>query len=317
MKIAFIGTPYFAATFLQKLSSSASEIGLEIAVVLTQPDQPQGRKKVLTPSLVKVMAQSLDIPVITRLSDLTNYPVDLALLFAYGELIPQRILDFPQYGFWNIHPSLLPAYRGASPITYPVLLGDTITGVTLMQMDADLDHGPILAQEPSPINNSVTRKELESTLTELAFAMFKTTFSSFQALKNVPCQPQIHAHATFTRLLTKDDGYIPYLTLNKALNGEIITENDLPEIVRGFYEKNSDVIDMPTQFQAASVVYNAYRALIEWPGLWTLVTIHDQPKRLKLLSLHQTDTTIVIDQVQLEGKNPVTFAEFNRAYQCF
>lgn len=263
MKIAFIGTPYFAATFLKTLFNSADELGIEIPVVLTQPDQPQGRKKVLTPSPVRVMAESLGLPVITKLQEIRNYECDLALLFAYGEIIPQSILDYPEYGFWNIHPSLLPKYRGASPITYPILLGEASTGVTLMQMDAELDHGPVLAQAPFSIPQEATRKELEAELTDLAFTVFKNTFSTFKAEKQLKCQEQIHAQATFTRVLSKQDGFISTLTLNKALNGEIITQTELPEIIVEFYRRNAGIEKPFSEYSASQVVFNAYRALID------------------------------------------------------
>jgi len=147
-KIIFIGTSEFGAIILDKLAKN----DFKPILVITTPDKPVGRKQVLTPSPVKVMAQKRKIPVeqpdkIRNLKlEIRNLKPDLGIVAAYGNLIPKDILDIPKYGFINVHPSLLPKYRGPSPIQTAILNGDKETGVSIILMDEKMDHGPILAQ---------------------------------------------------------------------------------------------------------------------------------------------------------------------------
>ena len=157
----FFGSPQYVTALLQALIDDPEII---ITTIITQPDRPIGRKKILTPTPIKQLAQKHQIPVLDpkEFDDkfyweletiLTAKPrncetakLDLAILAAYGAIIPHRLLNFPRYGFINIHPSLLPHYRGATPTIPPILKGETATGVTYMLMDEALDHGPLLAQ---------------------------------------------------------------------------------------------------------------------------------------------------------------------------
>src|SRR3989344_8769012 len=183
LKIAYFGTPYFSARLLEKLLTDISIKHLiEIKLVVTQPDQPIGRKRVLTKSPVKTVAEKFAIEVLDfnlknllRIEDLKLKitAVDMAFLYAYGGIIPKKIIDLPRLGFWNTHPSLLPKYRGALPIAMPLILGDPETGVTLIKLDEKVDHGPIIAQEKLAISPNDKRPDLENKLTDLAFNLFK------------------------------------------------------------------------------------------------------------------------------------------------
>ena len=115
MKIVYIGSPSFSADILKQLISDKESLSIDVTAVITQPDQPVGRKKIMTPTAVKLTAEELSIPVYTNLSVIKGNTPDLVILFAYGEIIPQWALDLPQFGFWNIHPSLLPEFRGRLP----------------------------------------------------------------------------------------------------------------------------------------------------------------------------------------------------------
>lgn len=319
LRIAYFGAPDFAATVLEKVVTELNSVSVEL--VVTQPDKPVGRKKIMTPTPVKMMAQKYNIPVFDQALQNSKFKIqsskfDICLLYAYGEFIPQEILSLPKYGFWNIHPSLLPLYRGASPVAYPLLLGDTETGVTLMQMDSELDHGPIIAQEHISINQIDDRTKLTEKLTIVGVELFKKQIYDL-GFKMYESREQDHSKATYTRQLTKQDGFIELSHLKKSLKNEVIEKHEIPQIIKEYFERNK-ILNSIFQIQNSSVlVWNLYRGLSDWPGIWTTVDIDGQTKRLKIISLNKTETGIQIEKVQLEGKNEVDFETFNRAYKLF
>lgn len=204
-RIVFFGTPEFAVPSLKKLSG--------VVGVVTAPDKPLGRKQVLTPSPVKTTALDLGLPVFTpaTLKDTAffetfkNLKPDLCIVVAYGKLIPQKYLDVPQLGFVNVHPSLLPAYRGPSPIQSAILDGCASTGVSIMLLDAEIDHGPVLAQESYTIPTDAYFPQVEHDLAKLGASLLKTTLD-----KQFEPQEQDHANATFTKKFTREDGKIDW-----------------------------------------------------------------------------------------------------------
>lgn len=151
MKIVFMGTPDFAAGALKSLI----EAGHEITAVVTQPDKAKGRSQELLPPPVKVVALEHGIPVLQpvrikrpeEVEKLKQYPADIYVVAAFGQILSQEILDIPEFGCLNIHASLLPKYRGASPIQHVIIDGEEKTGITIMQMDAGLDTGDMLYQK--------------------------------------------------------------------------------------------------------------------------------------------------------------------------
>ncbi len=169
MKIIFAGTPEFAVIPLQKIR----EKGFEVAAVLTQPDKPQGRKGILTPSPVKTEAQKSGLPVLQPVklredfSELAKVGADLMITCAYGQILTQEILDLFPMGVWNIHASLLPEYRGAAPIARAVIDGCEKTGVTVMKTDIGLDTGDILLKAELPIEKTDTCGTLSEKLSAL------------------------------------------------------------------------------------------------------------------------------------------------------
>ena len=281
MKIAYFGTPQFSADFLEKILTDPELKEIEVALVITRPDQPVGRKQVLTPSAVKLLAEKFSIPInYMNGNNLTNQQfnnIDLALVYAFGKIIPADILQIPKYGFWNIHPSLLPKYRGPSPTTYPLLNGDKVTGVTLMKMDEKMDHGPIISQVEYAIGPDMRRPELETELTNVGFELFKKEILNVILAKaEGPLQGagiQDHSQATYTKLLKKDDGFVVF-----------------QKIEDGIIEDGREI-------------YNKFRALYPWPGIWTLV----DDKRMKITDCAFADGKLVIKKVQFEGKNEIPF----------
>ena len=169
MKIVFAGTPEFAVLPLRSIHSA----GIEIAAVLTQPDKPQGRKGILTPPPVKEVAEELGIPVlqIARLredySALATVHADLMVTCAYGQILTQEVLDLFPKGVWNVHASLLPAYRGAAPIARAIIDGENLTGVTIMKTDIGLDTGDMFLSEATEITEKDTAGTLTARLSEI------------------------------------------------------------------------------------------------------------------------------------------------------
>ncbi len=181
MKVVFMGTPDFAVPCLERLLTE----GHEVSLVVTRADQPKGRGHKMTPPPVKECALSHGLPVLqpTTLKDDEVYDrlkaesADVFVVVAYGRILPQRVLNLPRYGCINIHASLLPKYRGAAPIQWAVLNGETESGVTAMQMDAGLDTGDMLLSAKTPVTPDMTGGELHDTLSALGADVLAQTLT--------------------------------------------------------------------------------------------------------------------------------------------
>jgi methionyl-tRNA formyltransferase len=339
LTFAYFGSPDFSARFLEQLlTDKETKRLIEVKLVVTQPDKPVGRKQILTPTPVKLIAEKHKIKIKYKITnpkfqipnniqipnsklhlefgawclefgDLNG--IDFALVYAYNQIIPKDYLSLPRYGFWCIHPSLLPKYRGPSPIATALINGDKETGVSIFKMDEKIDHGPIIAQEKTSITPTDLRPDLERKLTDLAFVMFKKILlksedTFFETIargshRGVAVEKngiellkeQNHKQATYTKKLKKEDGFISFENLKLKI------ENS-PE-----------------------KLFNLFRGLYPWPGLWTILP---NGKRLKITGLQLQPTTYSLQpthyklqptKVQLEGKKEVDFATFNRAYKVF
>jgi methionyl-tRNA formyltransferase len=320
LNIAFFGAPLFAARVLQKIIDD-KDLPVNITFVVTQPDRPSGREQILTSTPVKLLAQKNNIPVFDSLpttNDLRLKNIDLVLLYAFGEIIPSEMLKIPHWGFWNIHPSLLPKYRNTSPIVYSLLLGDKTTGVSLIEMDERLDHGPIIAQKEYDIQANDTRDSLENRLSDIGYELFK---QSIQSLIDGTLQKheQNHEGRTFTKLLTKQNGFIPFEIVQKILKGESLTKEDCPQIILDYFAKYG----VPPTFDYRLSTFCLFRALSPWPGLWTLLRLPNEKasegqalteKRLKITGMELREEKAIITKVQLEGKKEVDIKTFTSAY---
>lgn len=207
MRVVFLGTPAFAVGSLEKLLNSKHNV---IAVV-TQPDKPSGRGNKVVPCPVKVFAQKQDIPVyqfakIGRdgVDVLAKLKPDIMVTVAYGQILTQQIIDIPKHGIINVHGSLLPKYRGASPIQTAIMKGETETGITIMQTDIGLDTGDILAMQKLTIEESDTSETLGRKLSALGADMLIETLDNIEAGK-VARIKQNHSDATFTTKIKKHD----------------------------------------------------------------------------------------------------------------
>lgn len=310
LKIAFFGAPQFAASVLRHIMDDV-DIPVDVCCVVTQPDRPAGRKQIMTPTPVKLLAETYKVPCYTELDSPKLHEMlkgcDLVLLYAFGAILTPLILKLPRWGFWNIHPSLLPRYRNTSPIAYSLLLGDILTGVSLIEIDEKLDHGPLIDQESYQIQDTDTRTILENRLSEIGYKLLK---KNVQLLIDGPLkkEEQNHQLRTYSRLLTKKDGFIPFVTFKKIINGESIGTDEIPPILAEYLKKYNLPYDRYTNLKS---YYLLFRALTPWPGVWTLIPMNGMEKRLKIVDMIMKDNKPIITKVQLEGKNIVSFKQFN------
>ena len=214
LSAVFMGTPQFAATILQKVLDSSL---ITVKAVYTQPDRPAGRGKALKAPEVKELALKHGLPVLQplRFSEpeaveiLAAFRPDLLLVAAYGLILPQKVLDIPRLYPLNVHASLLPRYRGAAPIQRAVMAGDTVTGVTIMKMEAGLDSGPMLLQQAMGIGINDTAGQLH---VELAEAGAELLLESIKRIDEGREQlvPQEKSKATLAAKLTKEEGLVDF-----------------------------------------------------------------------------------------------------------
>jgi methionyl-tRNA formyltransferase len=223
MKIHFFGTPEFAVPILKTLATSED---IEIDKVVTQPDKP-GNRKVITPPPVKIAAEELDLEVLQPekidkgfIDQIKEDTPDAIVVVAYGEIIPEELLDLPEYGCINVHPSLLPKYRGASPIQEALLNGDEETGITIMKMDEELDHGPILLIKRVAIDPSDDFTKLSKKLSESSAILLLLALNDIEQGILTPI-PQEESKATFCRKIEKKEGEINWNRTAEEISNQI------------------------------------------------------------------------------------------------
>jgi methionyl-tRNA formyltransferase len=210
-KIAFMGTPKFAVPSLDILIRN----DYPIVTVVTQPDRPKGRGRIPAPPPIKVAAEKYGLPLVQperlRTTEFTDYfsgiRPDLAVVAAFGQILPREILDIPKMGCINVHPSLLPKYRGAAPINWALIRGEEKTGVTIMLMDEGMDTGDILTQEETMIEPVETFGNLNDRLAVMGARLLLATIDML-ASGNSARTPQDASLATYAPRLTKEDGLI-------------------------------------------------------------------------------------------------------------
>lgn len=213
MKLVFMGTPDFAVPCLEELINA----GHEIIGVFTQPDKPVGRKRVMTPPPVKVCAEKSGITVYQpdsvrteeALSLMKELNPDCVVVVAYGKIIPSEMLKLPKFGFVNVHGSLLPKYRGAAPIQWSIIDGETKTGVTTMQMDDGIDTGDMLEVSETEIGENETAGELFDRLAEMGGKLIVSTLSKLEKGELTPI-PQDHEKSNYAKIISKEMALIDF-----------------------------------------------------------------------------------------------------------
>jgi methionyl-tRNA formyltransferase len=236
LRILFMGTAELSCASLQAL---ADDEPFHVAAVVTQPDKPKGRELKPQPSPVKALALKLGLPVMqpsrardeSFIAELRELNPDLIVVAAYGQILPPAILELPRHGCLNVHTSLLPKYRGAAPIQWAIANGDTETGVTIMEMDAGLDTGPIVSQRRTPICPEDDSATLHDRLAQLGAELLVQTIPDYVAGK-IPPVPQPAEGVSYAARLRKEDGRIDWS-------------------------------------QPARVIWNRLRAFTPWPGAFT------------------------------------------------
>lgn len=272
----FFGTPEFGVIVLDELKRR----GLMPALIVTAPDKPRGRKLLLTPPPVKVWAEKNTIPYIQTetLSPvperLANINSDFFIVAAYGKIIPKTILALPRHGALNVHPSLLPQFRGASPIQSAILSAD-VTGTTIMLIDEELDHGPIVAQEILDTPLPIKRLTLETTLAEMGGRLLAETIPEWVA-GNITPREQDHAKATYTKKIKKEDG--------------LFELSDL--------EKNPEML------------YRKWCAYDGWPSLYFFAQRGDKKIRVIVKDAILDNKVFIIKKVLPEGKTLMSWDGF-------
>ena len=214
MKVVFMGTPDFSVPVLEGLTDSEEH---QVLAVVTQPDKARGRSGKLTPTPVKSFATEHGIPVYSpkRVKDpefvevLRGIPCDVIVVIAFGQILSKEILSIPKYGCINVHASLLPRWRGAAPIQWSIIEGDTVTGVTTMQMDETLDAGDILLQRTVPIDPTETADSLFKKLEEPGRELLLETLREIEGGKITPVK-QKEEDSTYAKILTKENGRIDF-----------------------------------------------------------------------------------------------------------
>ena len=289
IKTVFFGTHTFATTILQALIDDPR---VSVALVITQPDKPVGRKKILTPPPVKLLAEKRGIPV-EQPKSLKNFALadglDVGVTAQYGLLIPKSILEAPRMGILNVHTSLLPKYRGASPIQTALIHGNAETGVTIMKMDVGLDTGPILLQHSIAIDPDETYPMLDAKLAPLGAKALLEALPAYVAGDLQP-KAQDESQVSHCSQFSREDGRVDWS-------------------------------------RSATEIYNQYRGLTPWPGIWTRLG----EKRLTLLAIRPANSagdegvisvqdarifvgaksgSVEILELQLEGKIAMTVTQF-------
>ena len=315
MKIVFFGTPEYVKSVvetLHKTFKASADNKSSVVAVVTQKPKLVGRKKILSHSSIDKWAFDKNIPVVTDSLELLDSQLepDIGILASYGQIIPKEVLDYFPHGILNIHPSLLPKYRGASPVRATIAAGETKAGATIIKLDEQLDHGEIVSQFKIDIEKDDTAKTLREKLFVQSARVLSTLVQPYLDGK-ITLNKQNEKEATYTTLVTKNGGFIKPKLIKNALKGKKSSEKMNVSFVNIGPEK--DVL----QVKASSVNLDSFiRAMDPWPIAWTTVKTSPskESKRLKILRAHVSKNALVLNEVQLEGKNVVSWKQFKEGY---
>lgn len=339
MKILFFGSTDDSVLVLQAIhQKTAGSHAMHICAVVTQPPRPVGRKGIITPTPVQVWAQSHEIPFLTFPSSqeksweyenedtvitaLQPFQADLILSASYGQKIPSKTIADAKYGGLNIHPSLLPRWRGADPVPWAMIAGDHQTGVTLVTLSDSFDQGALVNQKKHPITPEDLSDPLRTTLFDIGAQMFVETIENFKGgsfENNIKNQEK----SSYARKFHKQDGYIPWELMQESMQKEPGSMNiDAWKLIAQQYpdvklfEEYIKHCQGDDPSKPLGIIFERFfRALTPWPGIWTQITAGTSVKRMKILSCHLSPTSLlVLDTVQLEGRTPVPYVQLADAY---
>ncbi len=298
LKVIFMGTPDFSVPSLLSLINNSNVIA-----VVTQPDKKVGRKQAITPAPIKKVALEHKIEVLQpeKIKGNANFEKqikdlqpDLIVVVAYGFILPQEILDIPKYGVINVHASLLPKYRGASPIQSAILNGDQETGVSLMLIDDQMDHGPVLTQESLKINDNDTFESLHDKLAQLGADLLAETLPKYIKGSIKPVT-QNEKDATYCQLIKKEDGKIDWTKSAEEIERQVRAFNPWPGVFTFWKGKQLKVIKSKV---IKSKEHNVGEIF----------------KDNEMLAVACGKDTLEILELQIEGKKQMSAKEFLNGY---
>ncbi len=300
IRVVFMGSPEFALPSLEALHAQTQLVG-----VVTQPDRPAGRGRALQPCPVKVLADQLGIPsyqpqslrTLNALGPLVNWQPELIVVAAYGQILPQEVLDLPRYGCLNVHASLLPRWRGASPIQAAILAGDSKTGVSIMQVEKGLDTGPVLAFREVPLRAGTTAEELSSQLAHLGAQALIKVLPGYLDGSVIP-QIQAETGVSYARKVRKADGLLDFSKSAEELMRMLYAYLPWPGTFFDLDGKKMKVLEA-----------HIHDSFIREPG--TRFIVNGQP------AIGTGQGLLVLDQVQLEGKRPMSGEAFLNGYSAW
>ena len=300
LRIVYAGTPDFAVPALDALRAA----GHGIVAVYTQPDRPAGRGQSVTASPIRQRAAELGLPVeqpVTLRSEeavarLRSYAADLMVVAAYGLILPPAVLEAPRLGCWNIHASLLPRWRGAAPIQRAILAGDAGTGITIMQMDAGLDTGPMLLVRPLPIGAREDAGALHDRLAALGAEAIVSAIDEWQAGRRVPV-PQPSDGATYAPKIRKEEARIDWTAPAPAVDRLVRAFNPWPVA--------------ETRWQDRQLRVWAAEPVAAAPGAEPGQVLEASGGRIVVAA---GEGALNLTRVQLAGRRAMTAAEFLNAH---
>lgn len=309
MRIVFMGTPEFAVPSLKHLILNH----YQVVAVYTQPDKPSGRGRSLVSSPVKRAALAWNLSVVQpadlkraeAVEQLTGFHPDVIVVAAFGQILPQSVLDIPQYGCINIHPSLLPGFRGASPVAAAILSGDEFTGVSIMLMEAGLDTGPILARAQIPISAQDTTGSLTAKLSRIAAWLLQEVLVGWPRGELTP-QPQNEAEATYSGIITKEEGEIDWRLPATDMWRRVRAFQPWPgcyTVWQGRQLKIIEAVPLPAERDG------------DTGQVVALTPTADRAEAI--FGVHTGDGILGVLKVQLEGKRAMSAAEFLRGQRQF
>jgi len=304
IRTIFMGTPDFACPGLTALLAAPE---FELVGIFTQTDKPVGRKQILTPPPIKELAQKNNLPIFqplkikTEIDTIKELRPDLIIVIAYGKIIPPEILAIPTYGCINVHASLLPKYRGAACLNAPILNGDSETGVTIMQMDAGLDTGPILRQAKIKLEGNESLADVHDRLSELGAESLVPTVTDFIQGKIKPLV-QDEKEASYIKILKKEDGKIDWSKSATEIERLIRAYNPWPGSYAIADTSGTIIKILAVDHQVIKV--NTYQI--------GQIFLSD-----KSLAVQCGQDALTILKLQLAGGRTSTAEEFSRGHQDF
>ena len=312
MRIVFMGTPEFAVPAMEKLCAAPD---CEVTAVYTPPDRPRGRGRGVEFSPVKVAAARIGLPVLQPNSfrsreardELAAYAPDVIVVAAYGRLLPPAALNLPAHGCLNIHPSLLPRYRGPSPVVSAILEGDSVTGVSLMLLDEGMDTGPVIAQREYALAGTETAGELTGELFEAGADLLVETLNPWVAGRLEAVQ-QDESRATLTRKFERSDGRADWQLTALELERRQRAFTPWPGLFTQWRDKSLRLVEVCAGERLEGCEIGERPA----PGEVIALPLEGVP-----VGIAAADGILGLKTLQLEGRRAVSSAEFVRGYPDF